>query len=198
MKKVHLISLFLVLVFASPVFAETSATSVSSTSSEVRNTSTTPGRGKQDEIKQQVEQKREVVKVQLTAKRQERVKNLFSNITRRLQAAVERLKKLGERINTRLTKLSQSGQDVSNYQQQLTGALSLLSQVEQKITGLNSTLESTLATQDPKGIYDGSLKLELESVKNDLKTVHQTFVQIITQIKGLRAPSGLPTQVPQE
>lgn len=204
MKKIYIASLIISFTIVAPIYAQTPATNVVPTEVE-----TTPDRNREniqtetqnrlesvratgtarkDEIKEQVEERREEVKEKMIVKREERVRNLFSLLTRRFQAAVERLKKLGERINNRLTKLSESGNDVSSYQQQLSSASTLLSQVEQKISGLNSILESALANSDPKSAFDTSLKAEIDSIKEDLKSVHQTYVQIITQIKGLRAP----------
>lgn len=170
----------------SSINEERSAVTLSPTQAEVekrlRNTQVTgPARGQA--VKEKTREKLEETKEKVRERRNERIRHFYQTLKRRLQAAVERLKKLGERISKRLDKFASRGFEVTALRQKLTNAQSKLSEVEKTIAGLDLEVEAILTSDDPKIAFE-KLRKTLREVKEDLKAIHQTYVEIITEIKA--------------
>lgn len=118
-------------------------------------------------------------------------RHLFSVMVKRLNAAVSRLELLGKRIGSRLTKLESEGVEVSALQEDLVQAQNALGQTKEEIAGLDSQLEQILAQDNPKIAFE-TVRTSVTSIKTDLKTVLETYVAIIRQMKGLRSTQSLP------
>jgi hypothetical protein len=134
---------------------------------------------------QEREENRASVAAKLTETHRNRIRGLYGVLSNRLQAAVERLDTLIQRIQSRIDQLSAEGVDVVIIQNQLDEAEILLDEANANLQAVNTSFEDVLNSDDPKEAFV-IMKDELTSVKNDLIEVHKLLVDIIDDIKGLR------------
>lgn len=144
----------------------------------------TPGQqtapGSRGSIQEQVRQTQE----QQQQTRYIRARELFNRLIKRLNAAVERLTTMGQRIDGRLTILANRGVEVSALQDDLTQSQEMLGSVKIKIETLEADFEEALAAQNPKLAFE-TVRQNVSSIKTDLVTVLETYAQIVRQMKGL-------------
>lgn len=136
------------------------------------------------EIKSRVEERKE----KLSNIRQERIRSSFGKMVVKMEATLERLTKLTEKMETRITKIKESdknNKDTEIVTLNVAKAKILLSSTETDLVNLKNKLEKLVSSDDPKTVFL-EVKSLFETIKNNLKEVHQLLVHSIGSIKGLR------------
>ena len=185
-----------------------SAQSASLPPSPLRNTNSnrsTETEIKREEIRnkielrqQQVETKREALnarrlekKATMEAKlleiRKRKVLTLFKITNNRYSAAITRLEKLIDRINSRLAIYKNDNPDLNTaaIESQIETASTILVEAKTSLEAVNINIETVLESENPKESFT-VLKDELKDTKDMLKEVHSILVHVIGDIKGLQ------------
>lgn len=215
MKKILYLLFVVSLVLVSPVLAqndnssdtEANATAVSVTpivtqtkkdilrtqAEETVEEARATGTANREEAREQVEEKR----AEMKEKRTENLKKRIDRLKRRLTLLHQRLAKLAERIDGRLTKLEGEGQDVTIQKGLLTQAKEELGTVPNKIAELDVVLDEVVASETPGDLF-ANVKTAVEEIQGVYSAVHSMYVDIITQIKGLKKEeSSSPSVTPE-
>lgn len=129
----------------------------------------------------------EVGKKTIAQKRAEVMTTRYERLKRRLQLFYERLVKLGQRIETRLTKMDEAGNDVTQQKAALVAAQDQLTEATSKIDGLDVVFETILNSETPAEGFE-NLRTAVGEIKQIYTDVHAQYVDIVGQIKGLRKP----------
>ena len=143
------------------------------------------------EVKEKVQERNVERKASVEAKLKEaqktRISNFWGRLNIRLQAHIDRLMLLAERIENRLNKFKEenSGADTVTILAEIEEAKELLSETQAMLDDADTQMEEVLNSEDPKSafmIFRDSVK----EIKENLKSVHGTLVKVIGDIKGLR------------
>ncbi len=141
------------------------------------------------------------IKAKLTEKRQRLIRQFFTRMVKRLEAAITRLEKLISRIESRLAKLESQGEDVSKIKTEIEDAKTKLTGTKADLEEAKTKLETVLESEDPKAAF-AEVKNLIKGVKTQLIGVHRILVHVIGEIKGLRVgqitpkPTPTPTAIP--
>jgi hypothetical protein len=142
---------------------------------------------RREEIKQRILDKRATVSARLQEQRKVRIRNLFSLMVRRLNAAIERLDGLIVRIESRLTKIESENPDLdtTSIHSELESAKSKLNEAKANLDAAEASLPDVLSSQDPKQSFT-ILRETITDVKNQLIEIHRILAKLIGDIRGLR------------
>jgi exonuclease VII small subunit len=183
------------LITSVPAQAETNV-SVSASASVTASTSSTTPKGPRGEIKNKIEDvrssvqtKREEVRTTLLARLGERLKKHIDQMIRKFNAAVERLEKLTQRIESRIAKLKAEGQNTTEAEGLVAQAKVQISLAKTDIANLPGAIESALSTTAPSTtpkILLREAQSLVEKIRKELTEAHSLLVKAITKIKGLR------------
>lgn len=141
------------------------------------------------------------IKAKLTEKRQQLIRQFFTRMVKRLEAAIARLEKLISRIESRLAKLESQGEDVSKIKTEVADAKTKLAKAKTDLEEAKTKLEDVLTNEDPKAAF-AEVRSLIKGVKSQLIEVHRILVHIIGDIKGLHVgqitpmPTPTPTAIP--
>lgn len=141
------------------------------------------------------------IKAKLTERRQQLIRQFFTRMAKRLEAAIARLEKLIFRIESRLTKLENQDEDVSKIKTEVADAKTKLDKAKTDLADAKTKLEDVLTNEDPKAAF-AEVKNLIKGVKTQLIEVHRILVHVIGDIKGLRVgqitpkPTPTPTAIP--
>ncbi|MEK7531642.1 MAG: hypothetical protein AAB545_01815 [Patescibacteria group bacterium] len=122
-----------------------------------------------------------------------------------LNAAVDRLKKIADRISSRLDKAQEKGKDVTSLRVKLDAAKVKITEAKTVIDALSGIVSEVADMDNPA---EGKQKLEdaFKAAREKIKMAHKALVDVTTSLKGLGSiansnPTGAPaststTQVP--
>lgn len=186
---------FTSLAHAQPLYANDETTG---TEREHKGTSTVRGmmQEKREEIKTRVDSMREKAeerKMQLEEKAKRRIAAMAKEVAHRFNNAVERLKDLEARIQSRITKLTAKGFDLHEAQTKLDAAHTLIVKASDDVAGLPAKIDALFATAtSTRGLREGwgGLKTIFDTAKEDLKAAHAALVEAIKAIKRSGGVSG--------
>ena len=117
---------------------------------------------------------------------------------KRFEAALEREKKLGERIQSRIDKAKANGKNTAKAQAALDKAKKTWDEAKVLMDDVKSKLEGVLSAADPKEAFK-EVQTLVASVRDKIKAVHQDLVAAVTALKGIGAGeerSVSPTPIP--
>ncbi|HJX46194.1 MAG TPA: hypothetical protein VJ399_03460 [Patescibacteria group bacterium] len=125
--------------------------------------------------------------IRIQEKKKELIRNYFSRLSIRMEAAIARLEKLIKRIENRVAiiKSENSGIDTALIDSEIIKAKDLLEHAKTELIAVNGIIEDTLTSNDPKTAFV-VVRDSIKNVKNDLVEVHRILVHLIGDIKGLR------------
>ena len=140
-----------------------------------------------NQIKQKVQEKRASVEAKLDDTRKQHIRNLFAVMQNRFTAAIERLNKLIERIESRLAQIKSDNPNVNttSIEAELQSAKDKTTDVEAQLAAISASLDDTLNSNQPKDAFS-VIANDLKTVKNTLIEVHRLLVKVIGDVKGLR------------
>lgn len=139
---------------------------------------------------QLIQEHRATIAAQLTERRQERVRFFFNRLTERFQAAINRLRRLIARIESRLAKI-ETEEEINTIVIRITldTAREKLDEAETALVEAQTGFEDTLINENPKEAFADVRDL-VRGIKQQLVEVHRLLVHLIGDIKGLRAGQG--------
>lgn len=144
---------------------------------------------KLQEIQERIQEKKATIAARLAETRKERVRFFFGRLNRRLEAAIDRLEILIERIESRVAIIEEEDEDedidTSSIKGKLEEAKALLDEARASLAAAESSLENALSSDDPMGAF-AIIRETIQEIKNDLIEVHRILVHVIGDIKGLR------------
>jgi len=162
---------------------------------------------KQEEIRQEIMERIKIKKAtraaQLAEVRKEKIRDFFGLMSRRIEALINRLEKITERIEFRVNKIKEENQgvDTAKIESDVQEAKDLISTAKVNLEALNSNLEIALGSDNPKEAFT-VIREGLKEIKDNLVEAHRILVHVIGDIKGLRVgvgkltPTTTPTPVP--
>jgi hypothetical protein len=148
------------------------------------------------EIQKRVEERKASQEAKVQQIRQERIRNYWGILAKRITATIDRLDILIARIESRLSKMTQDDPelDVSAIEAKIEEAKELIAEAKLMLDEANTDLENLLESENPKTAFE-ILRNTLKDIKDTLIEAHRILVHLIGDIKGLRVGSegGVPT-----
>ncbi len=112
-----------------------------------------------------------------------RVKNLLSNITSRIEAVLNRLDTIADRIEVRIEKLEDMGAEGDDARGHLESARDALAHARQTLEGVDETeVDTVVDSQAPHERFQG-MRGTIESIRTDLQTVQKELRESVTALK---------------
>ena len=136
-------------------------------------------------IQNRIEEKKASHSARLTALRQERLRFFYSQMSRRIDALIDRLDILIIRIESRIAKLNEEGADTSEVEAEVESAKVILSDTLELKEEADVMFEEIISSEDPKEAFS-QLRNLVGNIKLNLIDVHRILVKTIGNIKGLR------------
>lgn len=137
--------------------------------------------------KTNIANKKEEIKLKITAVKRERIMSHFGKMKVRLEALVERIEILINRLDSRILKIdtleSENKLDIEKAKEDVDLAKLKLAKV--KLLIANLTIEDTLTSEAPKETFAG-ISDDIKLIKTELKEIHVLLVQTIGDLRGLR------------
>ncbi len=127
---------------------------------------------------------------------QDRIINLGSNVTSRLQAGVARLQNITGRLETRIDKLKQSGIDTTNAEIKLSEAKNALFAAQDTLNELGS-VSKAVSSESPRESFK-TVRIQFIAVRDLLKQSHALIKETITLLKDAVEKGSTPTEAPSE
>ncbi len=178
MKKLTPFIVSLVIVFSSvaPVFAQVRSPAAS-----------TPGK----ELRQELPGKTQEAKKSPGEEKMGIITQYFEKMTKRLDAALEREKKLMDRVESRIKKFEEKGAHVDAAKKNLSDARVAWQRAKDALYEAKTKFESLKASNNPKTAFQDVKKLVIDAVSL-IKKTHAAVVKTIMSLKG--ASSGVKEQ----
>lgn len=150
-------------------------------------------------IRERLQQQRQEVRARFSEVRKARIRAFWERMAKRLEAAIEREKKLADRIESRLNKFQEAGKDVSASRAKLGQARAKINQAEAALNAAKGTVEAVLNADDPKAAFQEVRDTVLKDVIAKIKEAHAALVDVINTLKGVSGkvkPTPSPTVSP--
>lgn len=145
------------------------------------------------EIQERVELRKEKiatrvaeVRRRIAERRKAIIRRFFKRMLFRFQAAINRMRRIADRIEARLTKMEGRGIDVSELREELASVRENIDLAEGLLEGLEQKLEEALAADDPQAAF-GLVRETVQEVRDLLVDIHRKLVEIITKMGKLIA-----------
>jgi len=135
------------------------------------------------EKKVELQEKREENKKRLEERRREIIKAYMERILTRLNAAIERLEKIGDRLSSRLDKLEEKGVDVSAARALLENARQANNNAKEDLVLIKNSLDAVLEGDNPKTAFE-DVRALLEEAKTSVREAHKALVEAIKTAKA--------------
>jgi ABC-type transporter Mla subunit MlaD len=153
---------------------------------------------KKEEIKSEVEKRKEGAISQI----KERLAKFTSNTVERFNAAIDRLEKLAQRIDSRIGKLEAEGVNVSKAKELMVIAKLKIETAKTSVSGISLQSELTASstatsTAMIKKDFDG-LRAQLDKAKTDIKAAHAALVDVVNNLKPGRNKTATSTATTTE
>lgn len=145
-------------------------------------------------IKEQLEAKKEEIKSSVAERRenvankiQERAFNFVEKVKERLEAAINRLEVLAQRIESRITKMKEAGISTTEAEKLLKIAKDKINKAEENVSliSLTTDLPTTTSSTTSEILRSAfaTSKSQIEQAKKDLKSAHAALVDVINSLK---------------
>lgn len=145
---------------------------------------------KRETIKDEIEAKRESIKNSVEERRQnatnkikERIDQFVQNIVDRYEAAVNRLEKLAERIDSRISKMEADKIDVKKAKELMVTAKSKIATAKTSIASITTTIGTNATTTALMKEEFKAIKIQVEKAKEDIKAAHQALIKVVENLK---------------
>ena len=123
----------------------------------------------------------------LSQRKQEIIRSHFNRVTRRLEAAVNRLYLLISRIESRVAKIEAVDEslDTELIKADIASAKEKLDQATIQLGNVKTKMEEVIDSETPKEDFV-EVREMVSEIRENLIGVHQILVKVIGDIKGLR------------
>ncbi|NQV88171.1 MAG: hypothetical protein HQ402_01260 [Parcubacteria group bacterium] len=112
------------------------------------------------------------------------VENHTKNIIAKFESAIERITKLTNRIESRITKLDAEGVDTSKAKVLIADAKAKTEIAKQSLRTLGADITNALNEAENRKDLSSKIRTAIETVKNNIKSAHQSLVEAITSLKA--------------
>ena len=145
-------------------------------------TATTPANPKE-----KIQERVATIEARLGARKKEIIRNYFTIMTRRSEAAIDRLNRLITRIESRIAKVEANNEDINTepIKKDVQKAKDKLLLATNKLNEAKIKIDDVLQSNTPKETF-AEVKNMIQEIKKDLVEVHRLLVKVIGDIKGLR------------
>lgn len=131
-----------------------------------------------------MQQRSQEMRSRLEESRKDLIRRHFARMVKRFEAALERQKKLGERIQSRIDKARANGRDVAKAQAALDKAKAAWQEAKDALETAKGKIETVLSAEDPKAAF-AEVRALVAKARDKIKAVHAAFVDAVTILKGL-------------
>lgn len=114
---------------------------------------------------------------------EERIRRFLSNAERKMNAAIERLEILGERVTSRTDKFEERGIDTSDARKLLDIARESIAEAREKLSVAIEEARIAFESDSPKTTF-GEVVSTLAGAKENLREAHQSLIQVVQALKG--------------
>lgn len=119
----------------------------------------------------------------LSAQRKEIIKRQAEMMFVRIGAAIERLKKLGDRIGERIAKLKEKGINTTKAESLLVNARTEITNAETRLGLAKTAAQGAIESGTPKEAFE-AVRAHVEEAKEATKKAHKALVDSIVALKG--------------
>jgi len=153
----------------------------------VRALTATPASEKQEKRIEKLQDRVATVEAKLNVRKKEIIRNHFLRMTKRLEAAINRLNRLITRIESRIAKIEANNEDIKTepIKKDIQKAKDKLLLATNKLNEAKIKIDGLLESSSPKETFT-EMKNMIQEIKKDLIEVHRLLVKVIGDIKGLR------------
>ena len=141
------------------------------------------------ERREDIEEKQEERRAALTERAQERITNLAANMSNRIDAAIARLTKIHDRIESRSEKLALEGVDTTAAQVALGDAQTALGEAAAIIGNIDSLVAEAVGSENPRAGW-GVVKSTFQAAAVEIRTAHQHLRAAVAALKEAVAQRG--------
>lgn len=143
------------------------------------------------------EERKATVAAKLSLVRRERIRSFWGRMVTRIEAAIERLEILIDRMERRIgiIKETDSSFDTSLAEADIASAKDLIAEANAQLQVAKDSFEEMLTNEDPR-LALGQVIENVRQIKEKLVEIHRLLVQTIGEIKGLRVGTGTQTPTP--
>jgi len=147
----------------------------------------TIGQEIQQQTKERIQERVATIEARLNARKKEIIGNYFLRMTKRLEAAINRLNRLITRIELRIAKIEANNEDINTepIKKDVQKAKDKLLLTTNKLKEAKIKIDDVLQSNTPKEAFAGVRNI-IQEIKKDLVEVHRLLVKVIGNIKGLR------------
>lgn len=159
---------------------------VTSVSAQTRNPSPKSIQ-KRDEVKVQIQEKKEEVRNKITTVKRERIMSNYNKMIIRINATIERIETLTSRIEGRLDRITTQNDsfDTTLIKESLDQAKEKVATAKIESVSLEGRINTLVDSPSPKDEMS-KIKSSLSIIKTNLKDAHLLLVKVIGDIRGLR------------
>ncbi|MCX6724856.1 MAG: hypothetical protein NTV20_02025, partial [Candidatus Shapirobacteria bacterium] len=139
------------------------------------------------QVKEKIQERVATIEARLGARKKEIIRNYFTVMTRRLEAAINRLNRLITRIDSRIAKIEANNKDINTepIKKDIQKAKDKLLLAPNKLNEAKIKIDGLLESNTPKESF-AEVRDIIKEIKQDLIDIHQILVKVIGDIKGLR------------
>ncbi|MDO8572844.1 MAG: hypothetical protein Q7S11_03720 [bacterium] len=119
----------------------------------------------------------------LSAQRKEIIKRQAEMMFQRIEAAIERLKKLGVRIEERIIKLRGKGMNTTKAGSLLVSARTEITNTETHLGMAKTAAQEAIESETPKEAFE-AVRAHVEQVRDAAKRAHKALIDSIVALKG--------------
>lgn len=149
---------------------------------------------RKEELKTQINEKKDSIRNEVDKKREnavnqikERLAKFITNTIERYEAAITRLEKLAQRIDSRIAKFEAEGVNVTKAKELMVIAKLKIETAKTSVSGINLQSELTASSTATTTVmikkdFEG-LRAQLEKAKTDIKAAHAALVDVVKNLK---------------
>lgn len=134
-------------------------------------------------INQKMQERRAERMEKLSAQRKEIVKRQAGMMFMRIEAAIERLKKLADRIGERIVKLKEKGIDTAKAESLLGSARTEIINAQTALEAAKTAAQGAIESETPKEAFE-AVRTDVEEARNAAKKAHKALVDSVVALKG--------------
>ena len=143
--------------------------------------------GVRETVREEAQERIVTAQAFLSQRKQEIIRSHFNHVTRRLEAAVNRLYLLINRIESRVAKIEAVDEslDTELIKADIASAKEKLDQATIQLGNVKTKMEEVIDSETPKEDFV-EVREMVSEIRENLIGVHQILVKVIGDIKGLR------------
>ena len=155
--------------------------------SPARALTATPASERQGKGIEKLQDRVASIEAKLNVRKKEIIRNHFLRMTKRLEAAINRLNRLITRIESRIAKIEANNKDINTepIKKDIQKAKDKLLLATNKLNEAKIKIDGLLESNTPKETFT-EVRNMIQEIKKDLVEVHRLLVKVIGDIKGLR------------